>query len=135
MTPEELYFNFYGAVLFYLNTINNVKYDIYLSNVCLFTYGENYEITIDQWLLDTNTIPEPSINDLLAFNLNDVTTFYDNKYVIIETIKNQQAFYKLSQSQQDDLIMTNDSEGFIFFNTNAKKLMRYDIVNGWVGLW
>jgi hypothetical protein len=136
MTPDELQQNFFSAVLYYVS----VNGDSTLYNTDLSNLGTYDSDPITGYYYMTTWVPTgypmPANSDMEAYSVADVTNFFNSYYAWPSGIKslNQQAFYQLSNAQISATVVDSTFTGYIVYNTDSQKLVRYT-GSTWVGLW
>ena len=134
MTRDELTANFQGAVLYYLDAIDEaVRWTDDLSTVCAVDFEDVGDPPVRQmiilensWLPDSAEFPEPSIEDLMAYDLADVQEFYANKYANPAMVQSYQHWAKLSSAAIDACYVDDTMDGWIVWDTTMHRLRYYD---------
>lgn len=121
--------NNWGAVILYhcgLQGSNRYKQD--LSDVCEFSYDIDGYTYITNWYL-SSPYTEPSLSTLLSYDLTTCNTYYENYYVLPDSIKANQPLINLTSTQISNIVMTSLNDGQLIFNTTTKRAMFYDHAN------
>ena len=134
MTRDELTTNFQGAVLYYLDALDEaVRWTDDLSTVCTLGSEEVGDppvrqtiILTNSWLPDASDFPEPTIEMLMQYNLTDVQEFYTNKYANPAMVQSYQHWAKLSSAAIDACYVDNTMDGWIVWDTTTRRLKYYD---------
>jgi hypothetical protein len=108
------------------------RFDMYANNLGTWGYDENGNLIINFWM--SQTIPQPSIQELLSYNTESVITFYKYYYVIPSDIRKNQPFEQLGNYELSNLNLDSDYIGCIIFNIDIKKIQYYDGTN-WVSIY
>jgi hypothetical protein len=111
-------------LLYYLN-VTLASPTIYVSvfeEVCAADYNietKNFEIT--DWYLDPEVYPEPSMETLIAFNVDTVLAWYKNFYTDPQAVIDTQAVFKISAVDLAALVIRPGMQDFIVYETDASK--------------
>ena len=134
MTRDELTANFQGAVLYYLDALDEaVRWTDDLSTVCALGFEEVGDPSVEQtiilensWLPDEVVFPEPTIATLMGYNLADVKEFYTNAYANPAMVQSYQHWAKLSTVAINACYVDATMDGWIVWDTTARRLRYYD---------
>ena len=119
--------NYQKYILYYCNNVH-ADQKLYnsddLNDVCTVTFnGLTKELEITNWLI--TAYKEPTIDELLAFVLEDVLAWFEKFYVRAQQIKS----YQFTSLTTDELTQTKvDSTmiGMLAFDITTKSVKYYD---------
>jgi hypothetical protein len=134
MTRDELTENFQGAVLFYLDSLNETaRWTDDLSTVCSVGYewvgsppSRQAIIVNGSWLPDPVAFPEPTIDMLLVYDLADVEEFYTDNYENPATIQSYQHWAKFTSAEIAACYVDAAMDGWVIWDTTLRRLRYYN---------
>ena len=130
MTRDELTANFQGAVLYYLDALDEaVRWTDDLSTVCSLTTEAVGDPPVPQtiivensWLPDEVVFPEPTIATLMGYTLADVQEFYTDDYANPAMVQSYQHWAKLSALAIDACYVDDAMDGWVVWDTTASTM-------------
>lgn len=130
MIRSELNNNWIQTILYYCYQINSSLHNINGLDVGSWGYDENNDLIIVSWFL---SFQEPSINDLLSFDLVNVSNFYSLYYFYPNSINSQQPFFNISTSLLESIPTSLCTKGFCIYDTTTQSVKSFDGTS-WVNL-
>lgn len=132
MIRSELNTLWIQTILYYCFIIgNNAIFDINGSTVGTWEYDNNNDLIISTWIPET--ITQPTINNLLSYDVEDVTVFYTNYYVNPTYINDSQPFYKMSYSEISAIPSGFVNIGYCVFDTTNNTILKWN-GSSWIEL-
>ena len=118
MDRNTLNNNWTQTILYYCFQTDSSFHSSDCTDVGTWGYDEDYNLIVSTWLLG---ITQPTIETLMSYSLSNVTTFYENNYVLPSQI-NTNPFVSISASVLSSIPTSRVEEGKLFYNTTDKRI-------------